>query len=43
MEKDPLRWHGGIKISMAAALNDGMYGLVQQLPQVENKYLKRLG
>jgi hypothetical protein len=34
MEKDPLRWHGGIKISMAVALSEGLEGLVQDLPQV---------
>ena len=43
MEKDPLRWHGGIKVSMAAALNDGLNGLVLLLPQVSGiKLLQRL-
>ena len=35
MEKDPLRWHGGVKVSMAAALNDGLNGLASLLPQVK--------
>ena len=34
MEKDPLRWHGGMMVSMAAALNDGIVGLPPMLPQV---------
>ena len=36
MEKDPLRWHGGIKVSMAVALNEGMQGLIQNFPTVSN-------
>ncbi len=34
MEKDPLRWHGGIKVSMAVAFNEGMHGLAQEMPKV---------
>ena len=34
MEKDPLRWHGGIKVSMAVAFNEGMDGVAQEMPKV---------
>jgi len=43
MENDPLRWHGGIKISMAVAFNNALKGLDQQLYTVNEElyfYLK---
>ena len=42
MENDPLRWHGGIKISMAVAFNDALKGLEHQLHTVSYLYLIQL-
>lgn len=39
MEKDPLRWHGGIKVSMAVAFNEGMHGLAQEMPKITIPFL----
>jgi hypothetical protein len=36
MEKDPLRYHGGIKVSMAVAFNEGLQGLPQEMPKVRS-------
>jgi hypothetical protein len=41
MENDPLRWHGGIKISMAVAFNDALKGLEHQLHTVSDFYSDR--
>jgi len=39
MENDPLRWHGGIKISMAVAFNNALKGLDQQLYTVNERLI----